>query len=479
MKVRIFLIHFFLFLSTVVFAQSPVEKQLQHILGQSDYQNASIGVHVVEAETGKPVFEFNAEKLFTPASVLKVVTSAAALEILGPDYRFATRIGYTGKIENSVLKGDLIVWGGGDPSLGSEYFINHYFNPHFLETWAKYIKAAGIRKVKGNLILNSSIYDREKIPPSWIWEDMGNYYGAGADALTFYDNQVRIRFRSPEKSGEPTKITSVHPVVDGLDFRNEVLSSDINRDLAYVFGSPLDGTRVIRGTIPKNRSSFTIKASNPFPGKLLAEELIKHLAQTGVFVSGTTLEKNEKPSGFNLIYETESPSLAEIVKVLNYESVNLIAEHLVKQVGFEKTGLGTRESGLKQIAQFWENAGLNREQLIMEDGSGLSHLNAVSPEFLTAVLRFMSNSENSSLFSSSLPAAGEGTLYYFNADLLPAHQFRAKSGTLTRVRCFTGIIHTKSGKEIFFSIMLNYFSGSFQTLNHELEELFVSILENF
>ncbi len=134
MKVRIFQIHFFLFLSTVVFAQSPVEKQLQHILGQSDYQNASIGVHVVEAETGKPVFEFNAEKLFTPASVLKVVTSAAALEILGPDYRFATRIGYTGKIENSVLKGDLIVWGGGDPSLGSEYFINHYFNPHFLET---------------------------------------------------------------------------------------------------------------------------------------------------------------------------------------------------------------------------------------------------------------------------------------------------------------------------------------------------------
>lgn len=479
MKICSFLVFSSLILISSLTAQPEFEKHIRHFLEQPELHNVRVGIHLGDRQTGATLFELNADELFIPASVLKVVTSAAALEMLGADYRFFTRIGYTGKIENGILKGDLIVRGGGDPSLGSEYFRNHYFNPHFLETWVQYIQAAGIRKVEGNLIMNTSIYDRENIPPTWIWEDMGNYYGAGANALTVYDNQLRIRFRSPEKPGHLTEITSVYPVIDGINFKNEVLSSDISRDLAYVFGSPIDGSRVIRGTIPKNRTSFTIKASNPFPAKLFADDFINRLAHAGVFISGKTIENDMKPIEFNPIYELESPALAEIIKVLNHESVNLIAEHLVKQIGFEKTGQGSRDSGLKQIALFWKNAGLNTEQLIMEDGSGLSHLNAVSPKFLTEVLRFMSESENSVVFSESLPAAGQGTLHYFNAGVLPANQFRAKSGTLTRVRCFTGILHAKSGKEIFFSIMLNYFSGSSPKLNRELEKLLTSILEEY
>jgi D-alanyl-D-alanine carboxypeptidase/D-alanyl-D-alanine-endopeptidase (penicillin-binding protein 4) len=480
MKVQLFLVFLLFFLNGHLVAQTLFEQQLQSFLNQPEYRHASVGIQITEVESSETVFETNGEKLFVPASVLKLVTSAAALEILGSGYRFQTRLGYTGNIKNGTLKGDLVIVGGGDPALGSEYFKNHYFAPHFMETWSRQIKAAGIRRVEGNLVLNTSLFDAEKIPPTWIWEDMGNYYGAGASALTVYDNLFRIVFRSPAKVGIPVKIISIYPKVEGMDFQNEVLSSKVNSDLAFVFGSPLDGTRVIRGTIPRNRKAFTIKASNPFPEKLLAEEFIHFLAREGVFLSGKIVGENVPNAGFKLIYSTESPPLAEIVKVLNYESVNLFAEHLAKQIAAEKTGIGSRETGLKIISEFWKNKGLDTRQLFMEDGSGLSHFNAVSPAFLTSVLGYMVKiSENSASFSASLPTTGQGTLHHFSSINFPEKTLRAKSGSMKRVRCYAGYIRTNSGKDLAFALMVNHFEGSHQKLISELEKLLTEMHNNF
>jgi serine-type D-Ala-D-Ala carboxypeptidase/endopeptidase (penicillin-binding protein 4) len=476
MKVRIFLVFSFLFFNTILYGQSAFEKQLQRFTELPDYRNALVGIHVADLETGKTMFEMNSNKLFIPASVLKVITSASALEILGHEYRFKTSIGYAGKINKGTLKGDLIISGGGDPALGSEYFKNHYFAPHFLETWAKQIKASGIKRIDGNLVLDGSLYDSEKIPRTWIWEDMGNYYGTGTSALTVYDNMFRISFRSPAIAGLPTEIISVYPKVAGLDFHNEVLSSEINSDQAYVFGSPIDGNRIIRGTIPKNRRAFTIKASNPFPENLLAGEFIHFLAREGVFLSGHIVFKRDNNTEFNQVYVTESPTLAEIVKVLNYESVNLFAEHLVKQIAAGKTGTGNRESGLKIISEFWENKGLDIRQLIMEDGSGLSHFNAVSPAFLTSVFLYMAkNGKNPAVFSESLPPAGQGTLHHFSSQNFPGKKLRAKSGSMARVRCYAGFLQTADDKNYTFTLMINHFSGSHQKLISEIQKLLQSI----
>lgn len=478
--VQIFLVLSFLFFSTFLFGQSAFEKQLQRFTELPDYRNALVGIHVADLETGKTVFELNSGKLLIPASVLKVITSASALEILGPEYRFITSVGYSGKIVNGTLHGNLILIGGGDPALGSEYFKDHYFAPHFLETWAKQIRAAGIKRIQGNLVLDGSLYDSEKIPRTWIWEDIGNYYGAGASAFTVYDNQFRISFRSPAKAGLPTEMISAYPKVIGLNFQNEVLSSDINSDQAYVFGSPIDGNRVIRGTIPKNRRAFTIKASNPFPERLLADDFLKHLTNEGVFLKGQIVFEKVLTGAFNQVFITESPTLVEMVKVLNYESVNLFAEHLVKQIAAEKTGVGNRETGLQLILEFWENKGLDTWQLFMEDGSGLSHFNAVSPSFLTSVLGFMvKTSKNSTNFSESLPTAGQGTLHHFSSLNFPEKTLRAKSGSMTRVRCYVGYIHSKSGNYRTFSMMVNHFSGSHQKLISELENLLLAIHDNY
>lgn len=477
MKVRLFLFFYFIFQCTGLFAQTAFQKQVQNFLNHPDYRNASVGILVSEVETGNTVFELNADKLLIPASVMKVVTSATALEILGPDYRFRTRLGYSGKIENGVLKGDLIVIGGGDPALGSEYFTNHYFTPHFLETWAQKVREAGIKWVEGRLILDTSLYDSEKIPSSWVWEDLGNYYGAGAGALSVYDNLFRIRFRSPAAAGLPTEIVSTYPVMEGFTWKNEVRSSDVNRDLAWVFGSPLDRTRVIRGTIPKNRRAFTIRASNPFPEQLLAEDFLNHMARIGVFVSGRTITDEVGNSAFRQIHATESPTLAEIVRVLNEQSVNLIAEHLVKQMAAEKFGLGSRDEGLKIISSFWNEKGIDTRQLFMEDGSGLSHFNAFSPKFMNSVLRYMAlTASGSTEFLESMPSAGQGTLHHFNSQLFPGKTLLAKSGSMTRVRCYAGYLQTNSGKNLTFTFMVNHFSGLHLQLISDMEKLLAELL---
>jgi len=476
MKVRFFLVFYFISLSTGLFAQTAFERQVQSFLSHPDYRNASVGILVSEVETGNTVFELNADKLLIPASVMKIVTSATALEILGPDYRFQTRLGYSGKIKNGVLKGDLIIIGGGDPAFGSEYFTNHYFALHFLEMWVQKVREAGIKRVEGRLILDTSLYDSEKIPPTWVWEDIGNYYGAGTSALSVYDNLFRIRFRSPAAAGLPTEIVSTYPEVEGVTWKNEVSSSDVNRDLAWIFGSPLDRTRVIRGTIPKNRRAFTIRASNSFPEQLLADDFLNHLARAGVFVSGRTATEEAGTSAFSQLHVTDSPSLAEIVKVLNEESVNLFAEHLVKQIAAEKTGLGSREEGLKIITEFWSSKGFDTGQLFMEDGSGLSHFNALSPEFINSVLRYMVLTASSSIeFFGSLPSAGQGKLHYFNPQLFPGNTLVAKSGSMTRVRCYAGYLQPKSGNDLAFSLMVNHFSGSHLQLISEIEKLLLEI----
>lgn len=459
------------------FSQTKFETELQNILSKPEYRNASVGIQIKDIDSGLSVFELNPNKLMIPASTLKIVSTVAALELLGTDYRFKTQIGYVGELkENNELKGDLVIIGGGDPTLGSMYFSNSETNSHFINNWVGKIKTTGIRRINGDLILDASIYDTEKVPSTWIWGDIGNYYGAGANAFTCYDNLFRITFKSPERAGELTNIISTYPKIDGLEITNEVISSEVNSDNAYVFGSPFDKTRVVRGTIPKGRSAFTIRAAVHQPEDIIANELINNLANNGIFISGEIKFQNTDKSKFQTIYTHESPTLAEIIKVLNHESVNLFAEHLVKQIAAEKSGNGSRETGIELITGFYKTKDILKDDFFMEDGSGLSHFNAISAEQITSILIFMTQkSENREAFFNSLPNAGTGTLSGFNTELFPGNSLKAKSGSMTRVRCYAGFLQTNTGKKIAFSIMFNQFSGSNSKLVKEIENLLFTI----
>ncbi|MCK3684987.1 D-alanyl-D-alanine carboxypeptidase/D-alanyl-D-alanine-endopeptidase [Maribellus sp. YY47] len=469
MMVRIFLLSIISLLSLSSFAQNHFPDAVSALLEKAEYRSASVGIDVVSFESEENIYSLNANKLFIPASTMKLITAATALNILGDDYQFKTMIGYDGKInEKGELKGNLVVKGGADPALGSEYFQDHYF--HFLTEWVHKISEAGIKKITGDLVMDGSIYDSEKVPATWIWEDLGNYFGAGPDAFTVYDNMFRITFRSPQKVGELTEVLTTYPKIPGIEFRNEVLSSEVNRDNAYVFGSPLDKKRVLRGTIPANRKAFTIKASMPDPASVLASELMGEFTKAGIFLEGNIVFRKVEEKDFENIYIQTSPRLSEIVKVLNHESVNLFAEHLLKQIAVEKAGVGNRESGIDSVMDFWKSKGLETEDLIMEDGSGLSHFNAVSPRFFIQLLKSMAGNE---AFVASLPSSGNGTMYLFDKNLFPNNALQAKSGSMTRVRCYAGYLTADSGKKLMFSMMFNHFHGSHSALVKEIEKLLV------
>ncbi|WP_303924298.1 D-alanyl-D-alanine carboxypeptidase/D-alanyl-D-alanine-endopeptidase [Draconibacterium sediminis] len=475
MQVRYFSLLFLLIFNGQILAQNSFKSAIETLLQQEDYKNASVGINVVDLHSGETVYGLNSEKLLVPASTMKMITSGTALEILGADYRFKTKVSYTGKIDkNGVLDGDLVLIGGADPALGSEYFQDHYFE--FLKNWAKQVKASGIRKVKGNLILDGGIYDSERIPDSWVWGDIGNYYGAGPNAFTVFDNMYRITFSSPKKEGKLTKVIQTYPKIDGLQIDNEVLSADNNSDNAYVFGGPFDKHRIIRGTIPRNRLAFTIKASVPAPEEILAAAFLQNLLAEGVFVDGETRFGKNVSDKTTLIYTQESPTLAEIAEVLNYESVNLFAEHFLKQIAVEKNGLGNRNDAIDLVKTYWEEQGLSMESIFMEDGSGLSHFNAVSPVFFT---RFLTQMAANDAFVESLPVAGKGTFKRFDTEKLPGKTLQAKSGSMTRVRCYSGYLTTDKGHKLAFSFMFNHFGGSHSTLIKEIEQLFILLKENY
>ncbi len=472
MKLRIFIIFAAALFSNTCFSQETIETAVKKLLSKPEYKNASVGMQFKDLETGTSFFSLNPNQLMIPGSILKLITSGAALEMLGADYRFETKIGFTGSISNTILNGDIVVIAGGDPALGSEYFEEKYFNPDFLKTWINNIELAGIHQVQGDLVIDISLYDSERIPPTWVWEDLGNYYGAGSGALSVYDNLFKITFRSPEKTGQPTEIINVHPNVPGMIFKNEVLSSALNYDRANVFGGPFGTYRIVRGTIPKNREAFSIKASLPFPEKLLAEEFQQRLADAGIFFSGNIRFGKIEPVNFHPLYIQKSPTLAEIVKVLNHESVNLFAEQLVKQLAAEYNGIGNRHDGIVLIKKFWETKGMIAGSYFMEDGSGLSPFNAVSPELFTEVLHYMATeSLQKTAFINSLAEAGQGTLVFFDPEVFPGNTLKAKSGSMTRVRCYAGFLKLRSGKKAVFCIMFNHFSGSQYKLVDEIENL--------
>lgn len=476
MRKSIIYIFIFAFWSTFSTAQNSINSVQQIITGwqtTSGLASASIGITVTDSKTNEILIESKPQLSLAPASILKTITTATALEVFGPDFQFQTTLSYSGMVRNDTLFGDLQIIGGGDPTLGSEYFPE---SKPFMEEWVKALQEMHIKAITGNLILDATIYESQMIPNTWIWEDIGNYFGAGASGISVFDNIYKIHLKSEDVAGKPTKVIGINPEVPNLELTNEVISSDSNSDEAYVFGSPEDNKRVIRGTIPKNRSDFVVKASVPNPAALLSSEFRKILSLKGIAISGETKYEKVKSGLSNQLSVIQSPILRDIIRVTNHESVNLFAEHLLKHLAFQKSGLGTTEDGCKFVMQFWKDKGLDMTGFFMNDGSGLSRFNAVTASQMVSMLNYMkTKSLYSTDFYESLATVGNGTLTVFSSDNFPNQCLHAKSGSMTRVRCYAGYLTTLSGRELSFAIMLNNFSCSQKEATRKIEEVLVEL----
>ena len=322
-----------LFLVTIL--SYSQESAVKRFLADSSMMHASVSLCIKDSGNGETITAYNSEKSLIPASVLKLVTSGVALELLGPQYNFRTIIGYTGLLNKRTgrLSGNIIIRGGGDPALGSQYFLDHYQD--FLNRWVSELRLLGIKRVDGKVITDDSYYDFLPVPAKWQWEDIGNYYGAGVYGLSVFDNTAEIHLQT-SSGNSPVIITGINPKEYGYEFENRLVASG-GADEGYIFAAPYSNLGWIEGRVPVNREDFILKASIADPPLLIAGLLSKKLEAAGIKISEEPstirLERRNLTEEVRLVSEIVSPPLSGIIEVLNHESVNLYAETLLKELG--------------------------------------------------------------------------------------------------------------------------------------------------
>jgi serine-type D-Ala-D-Ala carboxypeptidase/endopeptidase (penicillin-binding protein 4) len=290
-KIAFYIILFFFFFSPSIYSQNShnqikanlLDKEILTFQSSKEFKNASLGFYVVDIKTGEEIAALNSDLALQPGSTMKLVTTAAALEILGSNFRFNTTLEYDGYIDQAkhVLNGNIYIKGGGDPTVGSRFF----WDSMYVNRWVNAIKNAGIQSVNGCIIGDATIYSFDILPQTWSWEDMGNYFGAGACGLSVLDNSYNIYFRTGRNVGDSTYITEIKPLIPGLDFDNTVKSSNTYEDESYIFGAPYTYFRTIRGELPKGQESFVVKGSVPDPPLLAAFDLQMALITDGIRVA--------------------------------------------------------------------------------------------------------------------------------------------------------------------------------------------------
>lgn len=438
---------------------------------------ASFGLSLKHVQTEEMVLEWQSEVYYTPASVQKLITTAAAMDVLGPDFRFETQFW--------LLPGEvgaqpsLVIEAAGDPSLGSTWFGQT--NPdkilREIHAWLLQNKVSRLEAIYADL----GNFSTQGNPDTWVWADLGNYFGCPNSGLCFADNRTDLHFQS-YAPGSPAKLLSVYPKIPDCRFESLVTSGPPGSgDEAWVFGAQNQENRIVRGSIPPNKNDFVVRASVPNPPLFALYQLQLGLQNKGIScgfynILPSEVQYREKA---RLLGTWKSPPLYELVTVTNTFSNNLFAEQLLWALSPKNAKERGGKSGLEGLLQWIALQMPHRSGIYPVDGSGLSRLNGLSPDFLTRFLCRMSKKPWFERYYESLPLAGSrGTLSSFNSDGLKGN-LRAKSGSMERVRAYAGYLTAKSGKQYALAAIINHFDTESAQARRELEALFQLLYETY
>ena len=468
---------FCLFAIGLIINLSAQNSALNTFVKLPNLKHAGIGIEVIDLETGNVVCKHNENVSLRPASTLKLLTTASALEILSDKYKYRTSLYAVGNInENGTLEGFLFISGSGDPSLGSEYL--NVDKEAFLRDWLVALQNAGIKKITGGIQVSANSDCYEPVSTKWILEDVGNYFAPEIYPVSIFDNTYRLYLKSGIPGTKP-EIIRTEPEVN-LIFKNFLKAASNHADSAYIRGLPLVKERFLYGSIPSGKSDFAIKGAIPNPPLFLAEYVQKYLNKNGITVEGNFAESQRTIAPDDIfLHQTYSNSLSEIIKVTNFKSNNHFAESLFYTIGKEKTNLSDCTyipgQSASYIKKFWENKGIDMSGAFVCDGSGLSPSNAVTAELLTGLLVYMSKKSSfSQTFYNSLPEAGkEGTVHNFLKTKKPGVTARIKSGSISNVQSYAGYIE-KDGKKYAFAIIVNNFTGTRSSLRNQMEHFLLN-----
>lgn len=452
---------------------AELQSRISEILRKPELAPAMVGIKVTSLETGRVLFEENANKLLRPASNMKLYTVAAALDRLSPDYRFVTSV-YANEKPNDkgVVKGDLTIYGRGDPSMAARFRSGDYFKG--IDDLAARIAAAGVKKVEGDLIGDESYFTGPQYGSGWEWEDLQWYYGAEVSALTVNDNALDLFVKPGAKVGDPAVITT-GPPDPLLRINNRVLTGarGTKRELNAHRGLNADEL-AITGSIALDDKGYTGGIGISRPALLFAYLLRASLAQRGVTVKGKTRTIDASPAagfvspgpanhGIEITSMSSVPFSTIAANTLK-PSQNLYTEIILRTLGNVAAPPATEpdidrtseSAGLEVVKKFLAEAGVTPSSLVLSDGSGLSRNDMITAEATIQLLTYMHRHRYAAVFRDALPIAGvDGTLRSRFKGTPAENNLRAKTGTLSSANSLSGYVRDAAGEQLAFSIMVN------------------------
>lgn len=480
MRVKLFKIFVCLLFVSFCVGQSDIENKVVTCFTNGHFKHSNNALSIIEIASEKEVVSFNSRTNLIPASTFKVFTAFIALDVLSKDHKFITHFGYNGVLYNEgTLDGNLILKASGDPTLGSLSIKKNKGNSLSAQLVKKTLEK-GINCVNGKLIIDLSDFSNESIPPTWQWNDIANYYGSASYPLNYLDNQYTLTFDNSTSIGSTAKVIGTEPELKSITFENFVSIDHKNSgDQAYIFGSPFDNIRRIRGTIPKGKGQFKIKGALPDPPVFFGELLLEELRAQNIQIDKLELiSKNQKIN--QSILKIHSPSLASIINKVTYDSNNLYAEALLNALGskfsqYEKN-LAGRQNGINFIEQYLKNRNYNSEEFKMHDASGLSARNRVSAFTIAQFLGNQIKAGNEEEILKYMPKAGkEGTVKNLQLPQNLKDNLWLKSGSMEGILAYCGYIQSKSNKYYSISFMTNGSTKPAYLLRKQMIELLESI----
>ena len=478
---------------------ADLAREIPRILAESAPAKAAFwGIQVVDLASGRTLYELNPGKLFVPASNTKLFTGALALSRLGGSFTFQTRVlAESAPDASGRIRGPLILAGGGDPNLSGRTLPYRVNSPPgnplaAIEDLAAQVAARGVKEIGGDIIGDDSWYLWEPYAEGWAVDDPQYDFGAPVSALAVNDNTVTVTMLPGAHAGDPATVV-IDPAIEYYNIENRVVTAAAGTVSRISFERSPGGFHLrVWGALPLDDRGHSISLAVEDPALFAAMALRQALTARGVHVTGEAVARhlypNEvtdlkqaqpvpEPARTELARRTSAP-LVEDLRAALKESINLHAEMALRAVGRARRGIGSREAGLEELRAFLDEAGVARDAADLNDGSGLSRLNLVSPSAVVALLRYMHRSPVREDWISLLPVGGQdGTLSGRFKESAAAGRIFAKTGTLSHASAISGYARRPGGGMIAFSILVNNYAAPASAIRGVMDRICTLMVE--
>jgi D-alanyl-D-alanine carboxypeptidase/D-alanyl-D-alanine-endopeptidase (penicillin-binding protein 4) len=490
-----------------------LQERIAAVLSAPDLAHGFWGIEVVSAATGEVLYSQNADKLFTPASNTKLFTTAAALALIGPDYKFRTTVETTGTLDRyGRLNGDLMLVGRGDPNLSGRelpYDLKTQRNDdpiQALESLADALVQKGVKFIDGDIVADDSYFAFERYGEGWSQDDLVWSDGAPVSALTINDNVVFVNILPADRPGEKAFV-SLKPFADYYHLDNRIITTPAGTGRKF-FVNREPGSMILTlwGNMPVDDAGTNEALAIDDPAEFAAVLFRQLLEKRGVVIYGHQRTRHTELSSLSTLSVTavaqshggsdgqadpvktsqpitlasyESKPLLQDIRVINKVSQNLHAEILLRLLGRERGNAGTIEAGIEVLQGFLTQAGISNDQYIFYDGSGLSRQNLVTPHAIVQLLRYCASQPWGVDYRATLPIAGvDGSLSERMNSPALRNPVIAKTGSLGGVKALSGYATTDSGQAVVFSILSNNFNIPAKRVTDAIDQLVQAIVDD-